>query len=200
MNADKLFSIVSNEKFLKMEGLTNEVPFFVYAYDIRKQKEMYQRILSLKKRLETSGIKPLCIGLYDMVIGAFEEAGELEDLFEFETTAGKEDFLQQLASYINPDDFLKPYFLNRLKEDTYQLMFVYQVGEVFPFLRSHNLLNNLQSTVRNTPLILFFPGEYITSYEHGFELKLFGKFKGPYYRAFKLEDYVVRGNIDGELT
>ena len=72
---------------------------------------------------------------------------------------------------------------------------MYQVGEVFPFLRSHILLNNLQSVVTDMPMVLFFPGEYITSYEHGFKLNLFGKFEGPYYRAFKLEDYVIRGNI-----
>ena len=41
VNTEKLFELPSNEKFLRMEGLGNEVPFFVYAYDIKRQEKMY---------------------------------------------------------------------------------------------------------------------------------------------------------------
>ena len=71
-----------------------------------------------------------------------------------------------------------------------------RVGEVFPFMRTHNVLNNLQTVVTDIPLVVFFPGEYEASLEMGFNLRLFGKFSGPYYRAFKLEDYLIRGNIN----
>ena len=63
-------------------------------------------------------------------------------------------------------------------------------------MRTHNVLNNLQTVVTDRPLVVFFPGAYETSPEMGFRLSLFGKFPGPYYRAFKLEDYLIRGNIN----
>ena len=84
MNSDSLFHILSNEKFLRMEGLGNEVPFFVHTYDIADQVAVYTRLKELVNRLETSGVRPLLISLYDMVIEHFQEAGELEDLFAFE--------------------------------------------------------------------------------------------------------------------
>jgi hypothetical protein len=196
MDGERLYHILSNEKFLKMEGLGNEVPFFVQTYDIAKQTEMYKRIFGLVKRLETSGIKTLLIGLYDMVIDHFKETGELEDLFAYEPTVDKAEFQAEMASYTNPDDLLKPYFTEKLNEDDYRLVMVYQIGEVFPYLRTHNVLNNLQSIVTDMPLVVFFPGDYITSPELGFKLNLFGRFSGPYYRAFKLEDYIIRGKLD----
>ncbi len=195
MNTEKLFELLSNEKFLRMEGLGNEVPFFVYAYDIKQQTEIYKRVDSLAKRLNVSGIEVCLVGLYTMVISHFEKSGELEELFQFEKEVTKDEFLEEMQSYLSVDSVIKPYFKTMLSRKSYRLVFVYQVGEVFPFLRSHILLNNLQSVVTDMPMVLFFPGEYITSYEHGFKLNLFGKFEGPYYRAFKLEDYVVRGNI-----
>ena len=196
MDSDTLFQILSNEKFLCMEGLGNEVPFFVHTYDVADQVAMYRRIAELVKRLETSGVRTLLVSLYDMVIDHFREAGELEELFAFERTVSKEEFQAEMHSYTNPDDLIRPYFASRMKEHQYRLMLVYQVGEVFPFMRTHNVLNNLQTVVTDRPLVVFFPGEYETSAEMGFKLSLFGKFAGPYYRAFKLEDYLIRGNIN----
>ena len=197
MDFDRIFNILGNEKFLHMEGLGNEVPFFVHAYDIIRQVEMYKSVHELVKRLETSGIKTLLIGLYDMVIEHFKATGELEELFEFEKHSSKTEFLKEMASYTNPDDLIKPYFQKRMQEDDYRLVMVYRVGEVFPFMRTHTVLNNLQSTVTGLPLVVFFPGEYETSPEAGFKLNLFGLFPGPYYRAFKLEDYIIRGKLNG---
>ena len=196
MDSDTLFQILSNEKFLRTEGLGNEVPFFVHTYDVADQIAMYRRIAELVKHLETSGVRTLLVSLYDMVIEHFQESGELEDLFAFEPTVSKEEFQAEMSSYTNPDDLIRPYFAARMKEDQYRLIMIYQVGEVFPFMRTHNVLNNLQTVVTDRPLVVFFPGAYETSPEMGFCLSLFGKFPGPYYRAFKLEDYLIRGNIN----
>ena len=196
MNSENVFEILSNEKFLRMEGLGNEVPFFVHTYDIGDQVALYKRVRELVNRLETSGIRTLLISLYDMVIEHFQDTGELEDLFAFEPTVSKEEFQAEMHSYTNPDVLVRPYFSSKLKEDDYRLVIVYQVGEVFPFMRTHNVLNNLQTVVTDRPLVVFFPGSYETSPEQGFKLSLFGRFPGPYYRAFKLEDYVIRGNLN----
>ncbi len=62
------------------------------------------------------------------------------------------------------------------------LVIVSGVGSVWPLLRSHALLNNLQPVMGKTPLVMFYPGRY-----DGQSLRLFGKLKNNnYYRAFKL--------------
>ena len=192
-NFEDLFSIMKSKDFLSMEGLGNEVPFFVHAYEPAVQNKVYEGIQNLIKRLGTEGAQPLLIGLYDMVVEYLQENNELDDTFDFEKSVSKEEFFKEMVYTFNADGVVKPYFKKKLDEASYKMVILYQVGEVFPFLRTHNVLNWLQSVVKDIPLIVFFPGEYITSLDEGFKLNLFGKFSGPYYRAFRLEDYAIRG-------
>ena len=61
--------------------------------------------------------------------------------------------------------------------------FLTGIGLVFPFIRSHNILNNLQNVAKEAPTIAFFPGEY-----DGHALNLFGLLKDDnYYRAFNID-------------
>lgn len=193
---EKIFNIMSNDSFLAMEGLSNEVPFFVHAYDIKKQEQIYKNIFDVQKRLWVEkGIETLLIGLYDMVLEYLSEDDELEEVFRLEKESTKKELLDEFQSMINPEHVVIPHFKRKLAEEEYKILMVYQVGEVFPYLRTHNILNQLQSTVTGMPLVVFFPGEYVMSKEIGFNLNLFGKFPGPYYRAFRLDDYLLRGNI-----
>ena len=58
------------------------------------------------------------------------------------------------------------------------------IGEVFPCIRSHNVLNNLQSVSKDKPMLMFFPGRYQQSDTMGSSLVLFGQLKDDqYYRA-----------------
>jgi hypothetical protein len=194
---EKLFTILSNEKFLRMEGLGNEVPFFIHAYDIIRQEEVYRSIHQVRKRLSIEkGVQTELISLYDMVLEIIQETNELEDVFELEKEVSKQELIGHFNSIINPEE-IKSFFTKKLAEGEFDIMMVYQVGEVYPYLRTHDILNQLQSIVKDMPLVVFFPGDYVMSKEIGFNLNLFGRFRRPYYRAFRLDDYLVRGNIHG---
>jgi len=48
-------------------------------------------------------------------------------------------------------------------------------------------LNNLQSTAKEKPTVMFFPGAYTHSLESGASLDLFGRLHDDkYYRAFNI--------------
>ena len=66
----------------------------------------------------------------------------------------------------------------------FDIFFLTGIGEVFPYIRSHNVLNNLQSVVTGRPMLMFFPGRYEQSDTLGSSLVLFGRLKDDqYYRA-----------------
>jgi Domain of unknown function (DUF1788) len=68
-----------------------------------------------------------------------------------------------------------------LKVD-YNLIFLTGVGNAWPMVRAHSVLNNLHSVTGKKPLVLFYPGNF-----NGLDLSLFGEFKSKnYYRAFQL--------------
>jgi len=74
-----------------------------------------------------------------------------------------------------------------MRQQEFDVMFITGVGEVFPYIRSHNVLNNLQSTAKDRPTVMFFPGEYTQSLESGASLDLFGRLHDDkYYRAFNI--------------
>ena len=74
-----------------------------------------------------------------------------------------------------------------MAEQAFDILFITGVGEVFPYIRSHTVLNNLQSTAKDHPTLMFFPGEYTHSLETGASLDLFGRLHDDkYYRAFNI--------------
>jgi hypothetical protein len=192
---DTLFQIVSNPKFLSMEGLGKEVPYFIHAYEIEDQVVVYKKIDDLIKRLQLEGISIAPLGLYDFVIDHFKGSGDLNDLFELEPTVSKATLLDEMMKMLSPETVVVPEIVKRIEEASAKVAMIWQVGEVYPYIRAHEILTNLQSRLSDRPVIVFFPGEFITSYQEGFKLKLFGKLEARYYRAFKLEEYIIRGNL-----
>ena len=54
------------------------------------------------------------------------------------------------------------------------------------------MLNNLQSTAKDQPTIMFFPGQYRQEIGSGASLDLFGRIHDDkYYRAFNILHYEV---------
>jgi hypothetical protein len=94
---------------------------------------------------------------------------------------GDEALKKALAGPLH-ESKLSTLFAEVAKPEQHDLVIVSGVGSVWPLLRSHTLLNNLQPVMGKTPLVMFYPGRY-----DGQSLRLFGKIKSNnYYRAFKL--------------
>ena len=54
---DHLYNVIRSPKFLQMEGLGNEVPFFICPFPPREAEEMKHAVGGLKKRLERKGVR-----------------------------------------------------------------------------------------------------------------------------------------------
>lgn len=193
---ERIFKIMSHPSFLAREGLGNELPIFIQPYDIGHQETVYASIDGLCRRLDTAGVPTLLVSLYDVVLSVFEKKGQLERLFERESTVEKEDLKRHMAEMLSPGPVIAPEIRGRIDEASPRIVVLHQVGEVYPYLRTHDVLNNLHSIVETVPLVVFFPGEYVSSDSSGFYVSLFGKFRGDYYRAFHLDEYIQRGKID----
>jgi len=181
---DKLFEQMVDEKFLKMEALGGEVPFFITSYDIKEQENIYKEIERLKNRLQKRNIKVSMIHLYDIVIEILQERKLLDKILEKEKEIGKERLLITLKSLLDVPKTVVPKIAS--KSQSHQIVFLYSIGEVYPYIRSHTILNNLQSHITDKPLVMFFPGVYT-----GTQLSLFGMIKDDnYYRAFNLDSLI----------
>lgn len=184
---DHLLKLISSERFLKMQGLGNEVPFFICPYPPEDAIEMELLARQLSSQLEQKGVNVLEINLYDLCIELLKERGIWERILEIEETVTKERLKELLQSVLDPETHLIPAIAEKMEARPFSVMFITGVGEVFPYIRSHNVLNNLQSTAKERPTVMFFPGEYTHSLESGASLKLFGHLHDDnYYRAFNI--------------
>jgi hypothetical protein len=104
----------------------------------------------------------------------------------------KVKLLENLQSLLDVEHVLVPAIVDRMAQADFDVLFIAGVGEVFPYIRSHNVLNNLQKAAKLRPTVLFFPGDYSHSIEAGASLDLFGRLRDDkYYRAFNIYDYQV---------
>jgi hypothetical protein len=178
-----LYKVISSKRFLSREALGGEIPFFISAYNAEKELLVVESIRMLRKKLDTSGVTVLEINLYDTVCELLEEKGGMERMFRVEKRRGKEKFLKALQSTLNIHEVLMPRISEIINANNADVYFLTGIGLVFPYIRSHNVLNNLQNVAKEAPTVCFFPGEY-----NGHSLNLFGKLKDDnYYRAFNIE-------------
>ena len=204
---EHLIQVIGGERFLQMRGLNNDLPFYICEFragEAFEMQRMQRQLISSLANLQVSclggrGVKALEINLYDLCIELLQaregssEGGRLwDEVLAVEPDVEKDSLLELLQNVLGIEDYLIPAIGERLRQVEFDVLFLTGIGEVFPYIRSHNVLNNLQSTAKNKPTVMFFPGEYRHSLEQGASLELFGLLHDDkYYRAFNLYETQV---------
>lgn len=184
---EHLFAVISSRRFLDKQGLGNEMPFFICPFRPEESVEMKRLQRQLVARLGNEGVRILEIDLYDLSIEILKERGIWEEILAIEETVSKEELKELLQSVLDPETHLVPAIAEKMARETFHVLFLSGAGEVFPYIRSHTVLNNLQSTAKEKPTVLFFPGDYTCTLESGASLELFGRLHDDkYYRAFNI--------------
>ena len=179
---DALKDRLNNEAFLSNRGLSNEVGLYIFAY--RPSEEMviryYVEDLLSRQAHDALPYRVIHYDLYDIMLEICREKRILERIPQMEAQRGQQFILKQIQKLAPPEAYVE-----HMKYDGHQygdIVLITGVGRVFPYMRSHNILNNLQHVFDDIPVVMFYPGEYT-----GQSLTLFGKyFDDNYYRAFNL--------------
>jgi len=184
-----LLSVVSSSRFLKNEGLNNEVPFHICPFEPEISEDMSYAVKQLRNELYDIGVSVLEVNLYDLVVEILKKEGDWAWLIENEPTLSRKELKEELHGILDIEGVLIPAIVQMMRGAAFDVMFITGVGEVFPYIRSHNILNNLQRVAKDQPTLMFFPGEYQHSQASGASLRLFNKLQDDkYYRAFNILD------------
>lgn len=184
---DLLFKVLSNQKFLNKDGLGGEIPFFIQSFPVAQQHEVDIQIPSLIKRLVATNINILEINLYHLCIEILEQENLLSQILKQENAMQKNKLIRVLRGTLSIEKKLIPEIRKRMENYPAKIVFITGVGAAFPVIRSHTILNNLQSLVDQIPLVMFFPGTYNNQ-----SLTLFDRLKDDnYYRAHNLNDFKI---------
>lgn len=182
---DGIWKRISDEDFIANRGVANEVRYYVFDYEACDELIVREKIAALKKQNnpEADGFQIIEYDLYKMILGILEERGYLEKCIQFEKTKGREYLYNAVSKMLRltSDDNL---IVNKIVNETpeHSVVFLTGVGKAYPFVRSHNVLNNLHQVLDRVPVVMFYPGNW-----NGQSLSLFGTINdGNYYRAFPL--------------
>lgn len=179
---EKLFGNLRKDSFLSMEALGGEIPFYIVPYNPEQENDVAKKTKQLKARLSLEGVSVFEINLYELSLQMLEDRGVLEKMIEKESTLSKEKLFKTLQGVLDSETKLIPTIEQLAKENSSKIIFLTGIGQVFPYIRSHTILNNLQNSIKDRPTVMFFPGTY------GKDLSLFGKLTDDnYYRAFNLD-------------
>lgn len=183
-----IFQVLGSESFLNMDALGGEIPFWIAPYDIAMHNLAETEIHNLVIRLQNEGRSPLLIDLFELACDLIEQQVGIEEMIELEKEMNKADFKDALQSVLNIHERFIPAIVEQVTTRQPQMLLIKGVGAVYPFIRSHIILNNLQSAVKNIPTVMFFCGAY-----SGQSLNLFGLLKDDnYYRAFNIDTYKLK--------
>lgn len=183
-----VLAVLSSDRFLRMEGLGNEVPFFIWPYPPEQELEVQSANSRIVDRLRTTrGLSVLVVDLFELAVELLEGRGGnmLERLEQIEPTRSRSAFRRDLQRMLDPEQHIVPAIERRIEAEAgVDLLVLTGIGRVFPFIRSHNVLNNLQVAVPDFPVLMLFPGEYSQTASFGSSLVLFNLLTDDqYYRA-----------------
>jgi hypothetical protein len=185
-----LYAVISGERFLSKQGLGNEVPFFICPYKPHMALSMKRMQRQLVNRLSQVSVRVLEIDLYDLSIELLKERDIWDQIMGQESSIPKDQLIELLQGVLDSATHLIPAITKKMQDADFNVLFISGVGEVFPYIRSHNVLNNLQAAAKEKPTVMFFPGAYTHSLETGASLDLFGRLQDDkYYRAFNIFHY-----------
>jgi len=180
---DEIDEKIKEEKFIDGRGLGNEISFYIFDYDPKDELKVRDKVNSIHRRYrnQAHNRKIIEFDLYKMLLDVAKEKGIYDQIFKMEAERGSDALFQALTTFAQPE-----LFIDKIHEESkdYNVILITGVGKIYPFVRSHTILNNLQEKVDNKTVILFYPGLY-----DGQSLNLFNKFiDDNYYRAFQLID------------
>lgn len=187
---ETLFQVIRSERFLARRGLGNETPHFISTFHSSLQARVDVLVPALATRLNNHGVATLLLSLYDLTVELLRSRNHWDRLIEKESATSRDNLLAMLKNVTDAKQRLVPIIADKLSATDCQVLLITDVGLVYPYIRSHTVLENLQSVTRQTPLVLFFPGDYSFVEGQGSYLRLFGLLENdPYYRAFNIADF-----------
>jgi hypothetical protein len=169
---------------LSNQGAGGEIGFWIFDYP--PEEEMAMRawladVIEPGLRKQVPAVRFQTVDLFQLVVDLLDERKLFDKACEMQASKGDAAVLASLRSVLK-EDRLAARMTEKMDVTQLDLLIVKGVGAVYPLLRTHTLLSALHPHMRDTPLLMLYPGTY-----NGQSLSLFNTLSDDnYYRAFRL--------------
>jgi hypothetical protein len=175
----KVEELISDEKFLTNKGVANEVGIHIFQYD-PKDEITVRSFFEELKQAQGKPFRFVECDLFEIFLQICDEKHLTKNIEKTEEKRGKDYLLTNIHKAVPVELYVQK--MQYEPHEQGDILLITGVGKVYPFMRSHTVLNNIQHMFSDIPVIMLYPGSY-----DGQSLKLFSKFTDDnYYRAFNL--------------
>ena len=176
---DKVRALIQEPEFLEGKGLSNEVNIRIFCYEPEKEMTVRHFVEQLTTDQSLNCHLKIC-NLYDIFLSICDDMDITNEIPDMEEADGSENLLEQLHSAVGEGEFIEK--IQYEPHEPGDVLMLTGVGEVFPFMRIHALLEALQPHFSDIPILVMYPGEFA-----GRHVKLFNRLQpNDYYRAFNV--------------
>ncbi len=176
---DKVRQLIQESDFLESKGLSNEVNIRIFCYEA-KDEMMVRHFVDQITSDQMLSCHLIECNLYETFLSICDDKRITKSIPQMEERKGKKFLLQQMHSIATEAAFIEKIQYEPHKPG--DVLMLTGVGEVFPFMRIHSLLEALQPHFSDIPILVLYPGTF-----DGHRVRLFDKLKpNDYYRAFSV--------------
>ena len=181
---DYIEDLLSSESFRHMVHAGAEIPNYILPFPVKQSDTYAQMALNVVKRLGQKGIVIKNINLYDEMLYLIGD--DLQDYLEADDIT-KQEMFEDFSNILDLNNKLTPYIADMIDSSDAEIIMLTGVGEAYPFIRVHSLLEALPTRQkRNRPIVVFYPGAYDRRSGNSC-FRLFDKLAPVnYYRAFNI--------------
>ena len=197
MTVEQLYEKLCSKKFQDTQSGDLFYNFYVYLYPADKEFEMREQIDEIKENIKrpVNNVDVLTLDIFEefcrfMDGQSFGKHPSYLNYMLEKDESRPDDVTKALLLKANSDDFML-YIHNKIMEHVSKVdeyirpyVFLYGLGNIYPYLRTSNLLNRYEKYNRSEryKIILFYPGD-----QDGATFKLFGDLEDNHtYRAIVL--------------
>ena len=178
---NSIYYKIKDPSFKENKGLGNEVGYYVFDYPPEEELKVRDKIKQIKEKINNGNFnfKIYEYNLYELLYEFLKEQDYLDIFFKIEEDKGSDVAIDTISMALKSggNGWINDYITNNTGSEG--VVFITGVGQVFPMIRSHTILNTLHQQLDTVPVILFLPGKYDDN-----NLSLFES-DASYYRAFR---------------
>ena len=175
---------LSSVNNLNKNKTAGDLKFYIFDYDPIDEIRVREEVIKTKN----ANAEIVLFDLYEMMIEIINENGYLDTIKTLEQEYEKDlllnEVFQPMLALEQTGNAILDKFAKSVDDDGNHIVLITGVGKSFPIIRSHTILNNLQSIFKKNPVVMIYPGKFSARKGH---LKLFDRLDDDnYYRAFPI--------------
>lgn len=163
----------------------------VVPYDPSEESDAQEVASALADDLMALGHTIVVVDLYRIVLGVLDDDDLFYEQVDIERQYGKQRLVQELKDAADIEYDIVPRIKDAIRKQHGEMLFLTGVGACYPFLRTHQLIDENVLTV-DVPVVLFFPGSYKAKADGSVPLDILnipqGQGGGLFYRARSVYD------------